>query len=181
MGNPMLQFLMSRRSVRRYRDEEVDERLLYEVLEVARWAPSSKNRQPWEFILIRNPKILKELSKHSSNAKPLEKAKAAVAVIVDVKTSPKTYLLDAANVTLYILLAAHALDLGSVWINALDNEGMREVLKIPEGKTLVSIIALGWPEEQPEHRPRKRLREILHIDYYGNMPGQQLEEVEGIR
>lgn len=167
MKNPMLEFLLSRRSIRKYRDEEVSEELLLELLDVARWAPSGGNRQPWEFILIRNSKVIRELSKCSTGAKPLENAKAAVAVVVDSRISPRTYLLDGANATLYILLAAHALNLGGVWINALENVEMKKILRIPDDKVLVSIVALGWPSEEPKPKPRKSLEELLHVDYYG--------------
>ena len=167
MDNKMIEFLLSRRSIRRFKSDEIEEELIREILDVARWAPSGGNRQPWKFIVIRDRSRLNRLSECSTGAKPLREARAAIAVVVDPKVSPGTHLLDGANATLYILLAAHALGLGGVWIHALGNQGMREVLDVPDDQELVSLVALGWPAEDPKPRPRKQLEELVFFERYG--------------
>ena len=168
LSNPLIRFLVTRRSIRRFRSEDVSDDLLVEIVDTARWAPSSKNRQPWEFIIVKNRETLKKLSKCYPYAGPLSEASAAIAVIGDPKISPKTYLLDCANATMCILLAAHALGLGAVWINSLENEEMVKLLNIPKDKTLVSIVAIGWPAEDPKPKPRKNIVEITYYESYGN-------------
>lgn len=167
-ADSLLEFLKSRRSIRRFENREVPEELLLKILETARWAPSSKNKQPWEFILVRNRDTLTKMSQLSPGAWPLRGASAAVVVVVDPETAPITYLIDGALVSLYIQLSAHALGLGTVWIEALKiTAGLRELLKIPEKLVPVSVIAMGYPAESPQPRPRKPLSEILHREEYG--------------
>ena len=167
-GNPQIQFLLTRRSIRKFKDEDVPLEILLDIVDVARWAPSSKNRQPWEFIVIRDRSILEKLSTFHPGCKPLSEAKAAIAVVGDPTISPNTYMVDCANATMYILLAAHALGLGAVWINTIGYEGMKDILKIPKDKALVSLVALGWPAEEPKPKPRKSLDEITYLNTYGN-------------
>ncbi len=163
-----LEFLRSRRSIRRFQGKEVPQDLLLKVLDTARWAPSSKNRQPWEFIVVRRKEILVKMSRLSPGARPLQGASAAVVVVVDPDKAPITHLIDGALVSLYIQLAAHAVGLGTVWIEALKiADGLREILGIPEGLIPVSVIALGFPAESPPPRPRKSLQELLHFELYG--------------
>ncbi len=69
---------------------------------------------------------------------------------------------------MYIMLAAHALGLGTVWIQSLRNvEEIQEILKLPEKLIPVAILAVGWPDESPNPKKRKELKEIVHLDRYG--------------
>ncbi len=164
----LLEFLRSRRSIRRFQDREVPQDLLFKVLDTARWAPSSRNRQPWEFVVIRRKETLRRMSELSPGAHPLRGASAAVVVVVDPDKAPVTHLIDGALVSLYIQLAAHAVGLGTVWIEALKiADGLREILGIPEKLLPVSVIAVGFPAESPPPRPRKPLEELLHFESYG--------------
>ena len=165
--NEFIEFLLTRRSIRKFTDEDVPLDLVKRIVDTARFAPSAKNRQPWEFIVVKDRSRLEELSKAYPWAGPLKAAKAAVAVVVDPKTSPVTHLIDGANATMYLLFAAHALGLGGVWINAIASEEMKKILNVPDDKVLLSVVALGWPAEKPEPRPRKNLEEVLHLEEYG--------------
>ncbi|ABM81430.1 nitroreductase family protein [Hyperthermus butylicus] len=69
---------------------------------------------------------------------------------------------------MYIMLAAHAYGLGTVWIQAIGYQNaIKEILGIPEDKEPVSVLAVGWPAEQPPQKPRKPLSEILYVNKYG--------------
>ncbi len=163
-----IEFLLSRRSIRKFKPEPIPKETLLKIVDVARYAPSARNSQPWEFIIITDKDTIKKLSKTRGLAsKPLEGATAAIAVITDPSISPNTHMIDGACATMYILLAAHALGLGAVWINALDHSEMKRILKIPENKFLLCIIALGYPDEKPEPKPRKPLEKLVHNETYG--------------
>jgi len=167
-----IEFLKSRRSIRLFKDEEIDLDTILKILDVARWAPSAKNAQPWEFIVIRNKDTLRKLGELSFATRPILNAPAAIAVITDPDVAPITYHVDGACVTMYILLTLHALGLGGVWINALRyQDEIRKILKIPESKVPIAIVALGKPAEKPKPKPRKELREITYLEYYGNRLG----------
>ena len=163
-----IDLLLTRRSIRKFKKEPIDMKIILKILDIARWAPSAKNRQPWEFIIITNKDTLKSLGSLAPPTRHLLGASAAIAIVVDPNLAPLTHLVDGACTTMYILLAAHALGLGGVWINALRyQDEIRKILNIPKDKVPVAIVALGWPDESPAPRPRKELRDLVHIEKYG--------------
>ena len=154
-----LKFLLTRRSIRKFKRKPVSLDLVLKILDVARYAPSAKNSQPWEFIVVTDEAVRERLSRIHMWATPIRKAPIAIVVVCDKNASPTSYHVDCANTTMYIMLAAHALGLGTVWIQTLKNiDEIKEILKIPEGKIPIAILALGWPDEKPEPKPRKKAR-----------------------
>jgi len=156
--------------VRRFREEVVDDELILKVVDVARYAPSAKNSQPWEFIVVKDRGLKEALASIHPYAYPIRQAPVTIAVICDPSKSPVSYMLDCANATMYLLLAAHCLGLGAVWIQTLRNvDDVRRILRVPEGKVPTALVAIGWPAETPGARPRKELSEILFLNYYGEL------------
>lgn len=171
-GEEYLEFLRSRRSIRRFKPDKPPLDLVLKVLDTARYAPSAKNSQPWEFIVVDDPEVKDRLSVLHGGAKPLKNAPMAIVVVSDRSVSPTSYLVDGANATMYILLGLHAVGLGGVWIQTLrDVQRIQEILGLPENKIPVSIIALGYPDEKPEPKPRKLLEELVHYNRYGVKTG----------
>ncbi|MCD6244347.1 MAG: nitroreductase family protein [Candidatus Korarchaeota archaeon] len=163
-----LQFLVSRRSIRKFKDKPVPDDLILRILDAARFAPSAKNSQPWEFIIVKDRILKEKIGKIHKWASPLLGAPLAIVVACNREASPTSYLVDCANATMYIMLAAHALGLGTVWIQSLRNvEEIQELLKLPEKLIPVAILAVGWPDESPSPKRRKELKEIVHLDKYG--------------
>ena len=164
-----LNLLLTRRSVRKFEDREVGDEVIERVLDVARYAPSARNSQPWEFIIVRDKRVIEELGKIHRYAYPLRKAPLALVILCDPRESPTSYIADCANVTTYIMLAAHALGLGTVWIQSLrDVERVNEIVGAPKGKVPVAVLAVGWPAEAPSPPRRKGLSEITHLNKYGD-------------
>jgi len=167
MSENYLKFLRTRRSIRIFKPEPISDELIMKILDVARFAPSAKNKQPWEFIVVKRKDLLDRLSKIHRSAKPIARAPLAIVVICDKRLSPISYQVDCANTAMYIMLAAHALGLGTVWVQALRNiEEIQKILNIPSNKVPIAIIAVGWPAEKPEPRPRKPLNELVHENTY---------------
>ncbi|MGC9021401.1 MAG: nitroreductase family protein [Candidatus Methanodesulfokora sp.] len=162
-----LKLLLGRRSIRVFEDKEVSDELIKRILDVARYAPSAKNSQPWEFVVVRDEEVRRKLASIHRYAYPLQRAPVVIAVLCNPELSPDSYLVDCANATIYLMLAAHALGLGTVWIQSLRN--VKEINEIlgSEGRIPVALIALGWPAEKPEARPRRELKEIVYINRYG--------------
>lgn len=170
-----LNFLKSRRSIRKYRPENPPLELILTSIEVARFAPSAKNSQPWRFIVVTDPEIKNKLSKIHPGARVLEKAPMAIVVACNIDESPVSYMLDCAAATVYLLLAAHALGLGTVWIQALRNvEEIRRILEMPDSSIPVAVVAVGYPAESPQAPPRKSLEEVVFLNKYGAMLEKQL-------
>lgn len=165
----LVQFLLSRRSIRRFRPEPVDMEVVKKVLDVARYAPSAGNRQPWVFIVITDKELKSKLAKIHQWAKPLDEAPLGIAVACDKNVSPDSHQVDCANAAMYIMLAAHALGLGTVWINTLKHvEEVQKLLNLPQNLIPVALLALGHPAESPPPKHRKSLSEIAFVNAYGN-------------
>ena len=161
--------IYGRRSIRKYRYELINEELIIKVLDAARWAPSSRNRQPWEFIVISDRRTLKSIAELAPYGRFISTAPLAIAVVVDPTVSPVFYKEDGSCAVQNLMLAAWALNLGTCWIGAMDREKVKELLHIPMNKYLLTVIPIGYPEEVPEPPPRKPLEEIVHVQKYGNL------------
>lgn len=165
----LLESLKTRRSIRRFKQQAIDNEIIEKILDVARFAPSARNSQPWVFIVVKDPSIKNALANIHQWARPLTNAPLGIAVACNKDLSPDSYLLDCSNATIYIMLAAHAFGLGTVWIQTMrDNDKIREILGLPDNFFVVSLLAIGYPDEHPTPKPRKPLSEILFYDKFGN-------------
>ncbi len=162
------EFLVSRRSIRSFEDRNVPLELVLEAIDVARYAPSARNTQPWRVIIVRSRELLDKLSGIHSGASPLKKAKLALVVLANKNESPTSHVVDASLFAMYLWLALHCKGLGAVWIQTLRNiEAIRSILDVPEEYVPAGILAVGWPAEKPSPKPRKSVEEIVFLDKYG--------------
>jgi nitroreductase len=157
-----LQAIMTRRSVRSFTDEPVSEEQLEALLRAAMAAPSAKNEQPWRIVVTRDRDVLRRWSMATPFARPLAGAAAGLAVCgetVAIKHSG-FWVDDCGAATQNILLAAHAIGLGAVWIGVAPSKLMianvRRILKPPRSVTPFALIAIGHPLTQPAPVDRYR-------------------------
>lgn len=152
--NPAYQNILSRTSIRQYTDQPVADELKEAILRAAMAAPSGVNRQPWEFILIDNPEILKALADSLPYAKMAAKAPMAIAVCGNSSRfleddDATLWVQDVSAASENILLAANALGLGAVWTclypHADRMEAASRILGIPESIVPFSLIPIGHP------------------------------------
>ncbi|MEM3982222.1 MAG: nitroreductase family protein [Thermofilum sp.] len=153
--------LEGRRSVRKFRAEEVPDELIIKALETARWAPSAKNAQPWRVVVIKSREVLEKLGSVAPGAAPLKGCTVAFAVIVKPEEAPVTFLVDGAIFATYLWLSLHAHGIGAVWINALRKPEYAQLVGAEPGEVVVAILAAGFPAEQPPPKPRKKLEEMV--------------------
>jgi len=164
----VLEAIKTRRSIRKYEKRPVPEELLEKILEAGRWAPSASNAQPWNFIVLRDEGVRREVARVSTYGKFLAEAPLGIAVVVDPQASTHP-VEDGAIATQNMLLAAHALGLGTCWIGSYESdyeEKVKKILGIPENKRLLSLISVGFPAESRKSE-REELREIVFTDRYG--------------
>jgi nitroreductase len=160
--------IAQRRSVRAYRDEPIDQETLGRVLEAARIAPSAANRQPWHFLVIRDAELRARLLEAYSQpwfvAAPVIVCACARPSEAWQRSDGKNYSdVDVTIAMDHLILAAAAEGLGTCWIGAFKPDRLREVLGLPDELEPVALTPLGYPAEQPEPRPRKRLEEIIEF------------------
>jgi len=167
LENEYLNFLLTRRSIRKFKPDPISREVILKILDVARYAPSARNAQPWIFIVITDEKVKNELASVHSWTSPLKNAPLGIVIACNKDLSPHSYQVDCANVTMYVMLAAHALGLGSVWLQTLRNVSeIQKILNLPENYVPVSMLAIGYPDEKPTPRPRKNLNEITFKDRF---------------
>jgi len=158
--------IYSRRSIRRYSPRDVPDELVLKLIDAARQAPSSKNSQPWEFIIVRDQEVKEKLAQLAPYGRFIAQAPVVVAVVTDPEKS-RFHMVDGALAVHNLTLAAWALGLGTCWVGTMDREKAKEILEIPEGKHLLTVLPIGYPAEQPQPRPRKPIEEITYLEKYG--------------
>jgi len=165
----LLEAIRTRRAVRRFKKEPVPAELIEKLLEAARWSPSSVNCQPWEFIVITDDETKAKMSRAFVIGAFLKEAPLAIAVAADRFKSPMP-VQDGSIAAYTIWLAAHDIGLGACWINPTFPFGIKHILGIPLNKKLVSVLAIGYPNETPMH-PRKKLQDFVFFEKHGNKKG----------
>jgi nitroreductase len=154
--------ILTRRSIRKYKKEEISEELITKILESARWAPSGLNNQPWRFVIVRDKK--RELARLTKYSYIITGAAACIAVFFDQESGyDRTKDLLALGAAIQnMLLQAHALGLGSCWLGEILNrkEEVAKLLQVEGQHELVGVVALGYPDEKPRSS-RKELKELV--------------------
>ena len=143
----------TRRSIREYQDKNIPEELVLELLKAAMASPSARNQQPWEFVVITDPGLRNQIPAVCPFAQMIVDAPLAILVCGNLKieTAQGYWEIDCAAATQNLLLAAHALGLGAVWLGVHPHEtlidGTKKLFNIPDHVTPLGIISLGYPEE----------------------------------
>ena len=160
-----IEVLKTRRSVRAYRSEAVAKKILEDIIDCGRLAASANNLQPWEFVVVTEPAMLRKIAGLTDYGKFI--SQAATCVVVLCKET-KYYLEDGSAATENILLAARAHGLGSCWVAGDKKPYASDICLLvgaPPDCNLVSLIPLGYPAEIPE-KPKRPLSEVLHWEKY---------------
>lgn len=163
--------LLTRRSIRKYTSQAVPEEFIRELLNAGMHAPTARNLQPWHFVVVDKREIIDELSVAHPHARMLRQATLAILVCGDKKIQEADgYIIqDCSAATQNIMLAAHALGLGSVWLGMYPREErmqkVSELLEIPEHILPVALIAIGHPDEVKDS-PDRYKEERIHWNKY---------------
>jgi nitroreductase len=157
------ELLIGRRSIHVFEDEPVPDEILWKLFEICRYAPSSMNRQPWSFIVIRNREkieFLAGLRQKSSAA--IASAAIAVAICADSRISKRPEQ-DGCIAAYHFMLAAKLFGLGTCWIAAMDQDEVKDALGISRDLYVATITPLGYPAERPEAGSRKDVESMVRF------------------
>jgi len=165
----VMQAIRQRRSVRLYEDRAVEEEKLQQVLEAGRLAPSARNMQEWKFVVVRDEALRQKLAEAASGQRFVAEAPVVIVACAAehdhiMSCGHPSHLIDVAIAVDHMTLAARALELGTCWIGAFDQDKVRRILGIPDTVEVVALLPLGYPGRWPEARPRKSLEEIVCYD-----------------
>ena len=164
--------ITTQRAVRTFSDEPIPDDAIDRILEAGRRAPSSKNDQPWEFILVRDREQLRRLSETGRYAGHLAGATVAVALVTRdaAPTALGNDLYDLGHATQNMMLTAVELGIGSVHAAVWEPDRAREILGLPDDRRCDYLLSLGYPAtpgllDRPRRKvPRRPMDELLHHD-----------------
>ena len=168
--------IRTRRSVRSFAEREVSEEVLGRVMEAARVAPSGNNRQPWRFVVVRDTDRKQEIAE-ACYAQGFV-AEAPIVIVCCSEPYENSYepwggrchRADTMIAIDHLVLAARDEGLGTCWVGAVRAEGVREVIRAPEGVEVLMVIVLGYPASDSAFREvsgRKPIEEIRFFEEYG--------------
>ncbi len=166
--NEVINTIKSRRTIRRFKPDPIDDEKLQMILEAGRWAPSFSNLQPWKFIVTKDKNLKNKLDKASRenvlhlgiNGAPL-----VILVCVDRRIDPLHAIEAGAAATQNIALAGHSLGLGVGWIGVWGTEAeaaIQKLFQLPETTRVVSLLPIGYPAESPQSN-RKPLEAFVQF------------------
>lgn len=161
----LLEGIYSRRSLRHYTTDPVTREDLLEIMKAGSWAPSGLNNQPWRFVLVSNFSVRDSLSSLTRYSRIIQEAPSCIAVFLDREAmyhEVKDHQGAGACIQ-NMLLAAHALGLGAVWLGEILKSAaeVRELLDIPASLELMAVVAVGHPTGEVKRSHRRELSELL--------------------
>lgn len=190
----ILKTIQTRRSIRKFQRRAVNRDVLVQMIDAARLAPSAVNLQPLEYIIVDDENLVRQLFPYTrmgallpEEKRPTEDTRPAayIAVLVNTAIMKKGYERDVGCAVENILLAAVSFGLGTCFIQNIDREAIRELLSVPEGHEIDTMVAAGYPADAPVmeentgedtryhvdeagiHRvPKRRMEKILHINRF---------------
>lgn len=178
----VLDAIKTRRSIRNFKPDPVDDKTLAAIMEAARWAPSWANTQCSRFVVVRDIKIQAQLAGTLSQGNPatgaIEHAPVVIVACAELKKAgyyhgeSRTdkgdwFMFDVALAMQNLVLAAHALGLGTVHVGLFDAKKAADILGVPEGFCVVEMTPLGIPEREGRVTARKELSEIVFHNKFG--------------
>lgn len=183
----ILELLRRRRAIRAFKGDPLPKGILLQILDAARWAPSARNLQPVEYIVVTEASKRRQLAEAARQPQPID-APVCIVVVVDLEKSAKVgefspkdattiergvtlfSHLDAAAAIENMLLAATALNIGSLWISGFDESEVRRIVDIPKTYKPIAIIVLGFPKKIPPPPVRRDLQDIIHKERFQDRP-----------
>ena len=185
--------ILSRRTIRQFKSDPVSRDLLDRIVNAGRLAPSAANRQPLEFIVVDDEEMTAAIFPHlkwaayiapEGNPRAGSEPTAYVLTLVNASIRKSGFEWDAGAAIENMILTALAEGVGSCWILSVDKEAVKGIVGLPEGLEIDSVLALGYPDEDPVvedftdsvkywkdeegrlHVPKRRLESVVHYNRY---------------
>ena len=171
----LMDVIESRKSIRSYKPQNIEEEKLEYILQAFRKAPSAKNIQPWKLVIVKDRKRKNDLAIACNNQTFI--AEAPIIVVACAKEDEaygtmggymNSYPVDLALALEHLILAAAEQGLGTCWIGSFKEKLVKDLLGIPKNVRVVALTPVGYPAEDGRNRGRKPLSEIVCYDKYIN-------------
>jgi nitroreductase len=161
-----LKAIAQRKSIRRYKAEEIPRDDLLRILEAARQAPSARNRQPWRIVLVEEQALRIKVAGLCWGQLWLARASALLVGVALPEISENWCVVDTTIAMQNAVLAATALGYGTCWIGAFVESGIKSLLDIPTEAKIVALLSVGVPAHSPKARSRKTLDELISLNHF---------------
>ncbi|OLC53739.1 MAG: hypothetical protein AUH85_13490 [Chloroflexi bacterium 13_1_40CM_4_68_4] len=164
--------------IRQYTDEPVPDEIVDGLLELARWTGSSKNSQPWHFIVVRDRETLKKIASLRPNINWAAAAPVGIAIVLD-GASPMGEAYDEGRVTERLMTGATLLGYGAgvAWFGEAEHQAAaKKLLGIPDAKTARQIVMIGRPKSREDPRsygPKRGRRPLAELASYERFGAQK--------
>ncbi len=192
-GKSVYDVIAGRRTIRRFKPEPVARELLERLVNAGRLAPSAANMQPLEFIVVDEAELKADVFpclkwaayiSPAGNPQPGEEPAAYIVTLANAEVREKMFEYDIGAAMENMILAALAEGVGSCWLLSIDRDRLRALLGVPEHYRVDSVLALGFPAEEPAaevmgdscrywkdaegrlHVPKRALSTILHLNRF---------------
>jgi len=160
-----------RRSIRRFKEKEVSDEIIKEVIDAARRAPSARNLQPWHFLVVKNKENLLKLKENNVfGQKEIYDVPIVIVCCAEKEAHPphpgmeEEPLINLSLASAFLVLRATELGLGTCFVAWFDKEKIKKILGIPEDIIIPYVIIMGYPDEKSESKGRKELNEIMNFE-----------------
>ena len=176
---PVLERILSRRSIRQYTAKDIPEDVLISILEAARQAPSAINLQPWQFIIVTDPLLKHKLADGRYNQFIADCPVTIVGCADTSVTVKNPYLrelydthhyaiVDVAIAVQNMVIAAWACGVGSCWIGDFREQYVKSLLQIPDLWRVVALLTLGYPLNTPTPKSKKPFNDIISFNTFSS-------------
>ena len=159
-----IEAILTRRSIRHFKPDRVEEEKVRKALEAAHWAPSGKNNQPWRFVVVENREMREKLAELTVSGRIIREAPVSIAVFLDNSVSyHREKDIQAIGACIEnMLLALHCQGLGAVWLGEIlkNREKVEELLGVPEDWEFMALISTGYAARKGAST-RRPLEEVI--------------------
>jgi nitroreductase len=193
-GLSLHDLIASRRTIRRFRSEPITRSVLEKIVDAGRLAPSAGNMQPLEFLVVDDDEIRRRVFPclrwaayvaPKGTPKPGEEPTAYIFPLANLSVRERGYEYDVGAAMQNMILTAWSEGIGSCWLISVDRAKIAEILAVPEGYKIDSVLALGYPEERPVteefkgsvkywkdeqgvlHVPKRKLEDVIRFNRFG--------------
>jgi nitroreductase len=172
-ASEFLKVLTTRRSVRNFQEKSIEKDQIQQLIEAARWAPSAGNCQPLEIIVAQDLRVKQALAEGALGQNFIAKASVVFVLCANLPRTTNRYRERGSRMYVYndigaatqnLLLMAHVLGLGAVWVGSFDDTRIAETLGLPRHVIPISIVPVGFPAGDPGERlsSRRQTVEFVH-------------------
>lgn len=158
--------LASIKYTRRFTGERLDPLEIKSIIEMARWAPSIGNIQPWELIIVDDPMEIHRVARLHPAGRVFEKAGVLIFIVTDPEQSPH-HIIDGGSLMAYLCLAASIKGYAVMILNLNNDPVIKSELNIPPSKYLLGLVAIGKEAGASPIMPRKSIDMITYHNKYG--------------